>query len=66
MKPPKTLGSAVRLVARLGGYLGRTRDPPPGHELLWRGYQALTLLCQGFSLNDVSCCQTQSMGNGQT
>ena len=53
MKPPTTVGSAVRLVARLGGYLGRTRDPPPGHELMWRGYAALMLLCQGFSLNDV-------------
>lgn len=53
MKPPATVGMAVRLVARLGGYLCRQRDPPPGHELMWRGYAALMLLCQGFSLNDV-------------
>lgn len=52
MKPPDTVGSAVRLVARLGGYLGRTRDPPPGHELMWRGYAALMLLCEGLSLKD--------------
>jgi hypothetical protein len=52
MKPPTTVGIAVRLVARLGGYLDRTRDPPPGHELMWRGYATLMLLCQGFSLKD--------------
>jgi hypothetical protein len=30
IKPPTNLGDAVRLVARLGGYLGRNNDPPPG------------------------------------
>ena len=53
MNPPTTVGQAVRLVARLGGYQDRTRDPPPGHEVMWRGYAALMMLCQGFSLNDV-------------
>ena len=37
--PPraKTLSSYLIKVARLGGYLARTRDPPPGNTVLWRG-----------------------------
>jgi len=44
------LGDAVRLVAHLGGYIGRTRDPPPGHQIMWRGYTYLQLLCVGYEL----------------
>ena len=29
--PPARLGDAVELVARLGGWLGHTRDPPGAH-----------------------------------
>ena len=50
IKPPANLGDAVRLVARLGGYLGRNNDPPPGHQLMWQGYVVLQMLCLGFSL----------------
>jgi len=28
------LRDAVRLVARMGGYLGRKKDPEPGHQLM--------------------------------
>ena len=42
----------VRLVARIGGYLGRTKDPEPGHQLIWQGYMQLQLLCEGFALGD--------------
>lgn len=52
MRAPALLADAVRLVARLGGYLGRVHDPPPGHELMWRGYTQLQLLCEGFALRD--------------
>lgn len=51
-KPPANLGEAVLLVARIGGYLNRNNDPPPGHELMWHGYQNLTLMCMGFALNE--------------
>jgi hypothetical protein len=47
---PANLGDAVRLLARLGGYLGRNNDPPPGHQLMWQGYAVLQILCLGFSL----------------
>jgi len=47
---PTRLGDAVRLTARIGGYLGRTRDPPPGHQLMWRGYTRLQAWGEGFAL----------------
>ena len=52
LNPPSRLYEAVRLVARMGGYLGRAKDPEPGHQLMWRGYQQLQLMCEGFSLRD--------------
>lgn len=48
-KVPITLGDAVPLVARFGGYLAHTRDPP-GHQLMWYGYQYLYNLCVGYEL----------------
>jgi Domain of unknown function (DUF4338)/Transposase DNA-binding/Transposase Tn5 dimerisation domain len=50
LPPPTQLGSAVRLVAKLGGYIGRNTDPPPGHQLLWQGFTALQLMTLGASL----------------
>jgi len=50
IKPPANLGDAVRLVARLGGYLGRKNDPPPGHQIMCQGYAVLQMMCLGFSL----------------
>jgi hypothetical protein len=51
-KPPTTLGQAVLLVARIGGYTNRNNDPPPGHELMWFGYQLLTAMCTGYELRE--------------
>ncbi len=48
--PPTQLGEAVQLVASLGGYLGRKKDPPPGHQIMWRGYANLQILCDGYLL----------------
>jgi hypothetical protein len=50
LPPPQTLGDAVRLTARIGGYLGRNHDPPPGHQLVWRGYARLQAWGEGFAL----------------
>ncbi|HTH14340.1 MAG TPA: IS4 family transposase [Spirochaetia bacterium] len=52
LEEPATLGLAVGLVARLGGYLGRTSDPPPGHELMWRGFTLLQGMSLGFALHE--------------
>ena len=46
---PERLGDAVALVARLGGWLGRTRDPP-GAQLMWHGYTQLVAMAFAFEL----------------
>ncbi|AXQ95045.1 IS4 family transposase [Cereibacter azotoformans] len=35
-------------VARLGGYLARKHDAPPGAIILWRGFSRLADLVIGF------------------
>jgi len=50
IKPPTQLGEAVNLVARIGGYLSRTCDPSPGHQLMWQGYSQLRIMCEGYAL----------------
>ena len=37
-----SLGEAVLLVARLGGYLNRKHDGPPGHQVVWEGYARMS------------------------
>ena len=37
-----SLADATVWIAKLGGYLDRTSDPPPGVTSLWRGWQRLT------------------------
>ena len=49
--PPARLGDAVELVARLGGWLGHTRDPP-GAQLMWHGYIQLVAMTFAFELRD--------------
>jgi len=41
---PQTLGEGVIVVARLGGYMMRKHDPPPGAEVLWRGYKEISVI----------------------
>jgi hypothetical protein len=36
-------------VARLGGYLARRHDAPPGATVLWRGFSRLADLVEGFA-----------------
>ena len=48
---PTRLGDAVGLVGRLGGWLGRKRDPP-GAQLLWHGYTQLAAMAFAFELRD--------------
>ena len=46
----RAVGAFLTRLARLGGYLGRVRDPPPGNMVLWRGMARLTDIHLGFSL----------------
>src|SRR5258708_6028620 len=40
-REPSIAHYAVKL-ARLGGYLARAHDPPPGNTVIWRGLSRLT------------------------
>ena len=46
----RTLSAYLVKVARLGGYLARTRDPPPGNLVMWRGLSRLTDIALGATL----------------
>jgi hypothetical protein len=37
-------------LAKLGGYLARANDPPPGNTVIWRGLRRLTDIQLGFEL----------------
>lgn len=45
-----TVGDFLNRLARLGGYLNRCHDSPPGHTVLWRGMIRLTEIQIGYSL----------------
>ena len=36
-----TLSRYLTKIARLGGYLARSKDPPPGNMVMWRGLARL-------------------------
>jgi len=46
----KSLSSYIIKVARLGGYLARASDPPPGNIVMWRGMSRLTDIVLGFEV----------------
>ena len=45
---PPTIGEAVMMIARLGGFLARKGDGDPGAEVLWRGLSKLRMLTQAW------------------
>jgi hypothetical protein len=54
-KAPATLPSPhlapyITTIAKLGGYLARNSDPPPGNTVIWRGLTRLTDLLIGAEL----------------
>ena len=54
LSAPSHLGDAVLFVARLGGYMHRGHDGPPGAEVLWRGTIRLSLLVDGVALAEAA------------
>ena len=52
--PPakRTVSHYLLVVAKLGGYLARAKDPPPGNMVVWRGLTRLADLCLGLELNN--------------
>lgn len=49
-EPEPSLREAIRMVAQLGGFLGRKGDKEPGSITLWRGLQRLHDLVAGYKL----------------
>lgn len=47
---PPTLMEATRMIARLGGFLGRKHDGHPGPIVIWRGLQRLSDITSAWSL----------------
>jgi hypothetical protein len=45
---PRRLSAYLTKIARLGGYLARAKDPPPGNKVVWRGLSRLTDIEIGF------------------
>jgi hypothetical protein len=51
-KKPPSIGNVVIWIAKLGGYLARKNDGPPGTMTLWRGWKRLADLSEGWNLAD--------------
>ncbi len=45
----RSLSFYITKLARLGGYLARAGDPPPGDRVMWRGLSRLTDIELGFN-----------------
>jgi hypothetical protein len=56
-RPPhgKALSTYLTKIARLGGYLARASDPPPGNTVMWRGLTRLTDIKLGAMLAASAC-----------
>jgi hypothetical protein len=48
--PAQDLSHSITKLARLGGYLARAGDPPPGNRGRWRGLSRLNDIQPGFSI----------------
>jgi hypothetical protein len=46
----KPLAHYLTKIARLGGYLARANDPPPGNTVMWRGMSRLTDIVLGVGI----------------
>lgn len=52
----RTLHDYMLQIARLGGYLARTRDPPPGNTVIWRGLARLHDITIGLQIGRRRSC----------
>lgn len=43
-----SLGVFIIWIARLGGYLNRKNDPPPGVTVMWRGFNKMQILTEAW------------------
>ena len=47
---PPTISEVLREIAKLGGYLDRKNDGPPGTLVLWRGWKRLIDITEGWAM----------------
>jgi len=47
---PPTIAEMLREIAKLGGYLARKKDGPPGTLVLWRGWKRLMDITEGWAM----------------
>ncbi len=52
---PKDLSAYLVKIARLGGYLDRANDPPPGIIVMWKGLARLTDISTGYLIGRENC-----------
>ncbi len=52
---PRMLSHYATQLAKLGGYLARKGDPPPGNTVMWRGLTRLTDIVLGMELAAETC-----------
>jgi hypothetical protein len=45
---PPSIAEALMSIAKLGGYLARRKDGPPGTSVFWRGWKRLMDLTEGW------------------
>src|SRR5262249_54249695 len=48
--PIPTIREMMILVARLGGYLNRKKDPEPGAKVIWRGLEYLRIFVDALEI----------------
>ena len=53
---PGTLLLYLTKLARLGGYLARISDPPPGNTVIWRGLRRLADIQLGVEISNDQLC----------
>ncbi|MEJ2387788.1 MAG: hypothetical protein P8Y27_10940, partial [Chromatiaceae bacterium] len=63
--PARASADYIKLVAIIGGYLARRKDPPPGHQLMWLVNYYLQHMCEGYRLRDELSRPSILVGNGQ-
>lgn len=53
---PPLVKEAVRMIAKLGGFLGRKNDGEPGMTYIWRGWEKLSIIAEFWlSTNGAAC-----------
>ncbi len=52
----KTLQAYILQIAMLGGYLARSKDPPPGNMVIWRGITRLNDIALGIHISEKRRC----------